>query len=95
MLGIPINESTVGGAVLLAVAFLAVGFVTGVVWIAACEISRRLKGRRHDVGPDQLRLLEELDAHPDDYVATDPELAAGFARLRAAIRNEQQKGEQA
>lgn len=27
--------------------------------------------------------------------ATDPELAAGFDRLRAAIREQQQKGEQA
>lgn len=46
-----------------------------------------------DVGPDALRLLEDLDAHLDEYVAADPELAAGFGRLRDAIRDEQQKGE--
>lgn len=47
----------------------------------------------HDVGPDALRLLQDLDAHLDEYVAADTELAAGFARLRQAIRDEQQKGE--
>lgn len=41
------------------------------------------------VGPDALRLLEELDTHLDDYVAADTELAAGFDRLRQAVRDEQ------
>jgi hypothetical protein len=45
-----------------------------------------------DVGPDALRLLQELDAHLDEYVLADPELAAGFDRLRTAIRDEQQNG---
>jgi len=47
----------------------------------------------HDVGPDALRLLQHLDAHLDAHVAADPELAAGFDRLRQAIREEQNKGE--
>ncbi|MEU5593064.1 hypothetical protein [Streptomyces sp. NPDC020298] len=93
MLGIPINESTVGGAVLLAVGLLAVlaaGFVTGLVWVTACKVARWRKSRRHDASPD---VFEELAAHLSDYVAANPELEAGFARLRAAIRDEQ-KGEQ-
>lgn len=47
----------------------------------------------HDVGPDALRLLEDLDAHLDEYLAADPELTAGFDRLREAIRDEQTKGD--
>jgi CHASE3 domain sensor protein len=48
----------------------------------------------YEVGPDALRLLQDLDTHLDEYVAADTELAAGFARLRAAVRDEQQKGDQ-
>lgn len=48
----------------------------------------------YDVGPDALQLLGELDAHLDEYVAADTELAAGFDRLRQAVRDEQQKGDQ-
>lgn len=40
-----------------------------------------------DVGPDALQLLEDLDAHLDAYVAADPELAAGCARLWDAIHD--------
>jgi hypothetical protein len=46
MLGIPINENTVGGAVLLAVGLLAVMAtvaVGAVVWAAARAIYRRLR----------------------------------------------------
>ena len=93
MLGIPINEQTVGGAVLLAVLLLAVGFGTAVVWITACVISRWLRARRHDdAGPD---VLEELAALINDYALDNPDLEAGFARLLADIHDEQQEGEQA
>lgn len=60
-----------------------------------------LTGVRHDVGPDALRLLEELDAHLDekfDALADfyewpePPDLVAGLQRLRAAVRDEQQEG---
>lgn len=53
-----------------------------------------------DVGPDSLRLLQDLDAHLDEYAATltglyEPAAApaphAGLAELRQAIRDEQQK----
>lgn len=46
----------------------------------------------YDVGPDALRLLQDLDTHLDEYVAADTELAAGFDRLRRAIRDEQRNG---
>jgi hypothetical protein len=52
---------------------------------------------RHDVGPDALRLLDDLDAHLNEYAATvaglyepvGPDYSARCARLRAAIRDEQ------
>jgi hypothetical protein len=43
-------------------------------------------------GPDSLRLLADLDAHLDNYVAEHPDVAAGFERLRRAVRDEQQRG---
>lgn len=43
----------------------------------------------YDVGPDALQLLHDLDTHLNEYVAADTELAAGFDRLRQAIRDEQ------
>jgi hypothetical protein len=55
------------------------------VWAAAFW----WRDRQHDVGPDALRLLESLDKHLD----SDPELQAGFARLDAVMRGEQQEGE--
>jgi hypothetical protein len=57
---------------------------------------------KHDVGPDALRLLEDLDAHLDDYYARlshlfeglgpPPSHVTGLRRLRQAVRDEQQKG---
>ena len=47
----------------------------------------------YDVGPDALRLLGELDTHIDEYVAADAQLAAGFDRLRQAVRDEQRGGD--
>ncbi|MEV4861501.1 hypothetical protein [Streptomyces ossamyceticus] len=71
--------------------------VIAVIGTAVCAPRAWRAWRDHhsqqsDVGPDALRLLQELDAHPDEYVLADPELAAGFDRLRTAIRDEQQKG---
>lgn len=48
----------------------------------------------HDVGPDSLRLLKDLDLHLNLYLVDHPDVAEGFARLRDAIRDEQ-KGDQA
>ncbi|MFS8200512.1 hypothetical protein ACLVWQ_17720 (plasmid) [Streptomyces sp. CWNU-52B] len=57
----------------------------------------------HDVGPDALRLLEDLDAHLDGYFArvshlfeelgSPPVDPAGLDRLRAAVRDDQPKGD--
>lgn len=61
---------------------------------------------RHDVGPDSLRLMQELDEHLDAYYARlahlfeelgpppgpDP-MAAGCKRLEDAIRQDQQREE--
>jgi hypothetical protein len=46
---------------------------------------------RYDVGPDALRLFEDLDAHLDEHVAANPELAAGFDRLRTAIHEHREQ----
>ncbi|NUP16595.1 MAG: hypothetical protein HOZ81_10900 [Streptomyces sp.] len=55
---------------------------------------------RHDVGPDKLRLLQDLDAYSaaidglyeQPHTAPDPVLAAGARRLWDAVREEQQRG---
>jgi len=57
---------------------------------------------KHDVGPDALLLLEQLDAHLDAYYARlshlfeelgpPPPHLTGLQRLRQAVRDEQQKG---
>lgn len=79
--------------VLLALAFVAT------LWRA----SRRPTppASTHDVGPDALRLLEDLDAHlaqqyarlSDLYERVGSPPANGFTRLMQAIRDEQNKGE--
>jgi hypothetical protein len=50
------------------------------------------RDRRHDVGADQLRLLQDLDKHLDHLAANDPEVKAGLARLDAAVRAEHEDG---
>lgn len=69
----------------------AVLFVVALV-VVVVRWCRDRRDRRHDVGPDALRLLEELDGHLDAFAADDPEVQAGLARLRAAVRDEQQNG---
>ncbi len=66
------------------------GLIAAVGVVFVCRAVRPGRATTHPVNPKALRLLEELDAHLDDYVTADPELAAGFDRLRAAIRDEQQ-----
>lgn len=68
------------------------------------EAHRRTAPDGHDVGPDALRLLEDLDAHLDGYFARVSHLfeelgpppidPAGLDRLRAAVRDDQQQGKQ-
>lgn len=61
----------------------------------------RLTVPQHDVGPDALRLLEDLDVHLDKQFATlsgfyerlgPPDLEAGRERLLQAIHDEPQEG---
>lgn len=72
------------------------------------RIIREARETVHDVGPDALRLLQDLDAHLDDYAAQlgglyertgvapalDPAWEAGRERLWDAIHDNQQKGDQ-
>jgi hypothetical protein len=78
----------------LAYALCLIAFPCAVV--CAWQVRRAWLAHRaqqqHDVGPDALRLLEELDAHLDEYLLANPDVAAGFDRLRAAIHDEQQNG---
>lgn len=84
----------------LSAALLVAAFVAAAR--ATARRRRRQNADRHDVGPDRLLLLEELDAHLDQQFAAlaglyeqlgPPDLDAGCARMRAAIREEQQRGE--
>lgn len=73
----------------LAVFFWAV-WVIGTLfcaWKALTAIADRRREQRHDIGPDALLLLQELDAHLDEYLLANPDIAAGFNRLRDAIRD--------
>lgn len=76
------------GVAVLGCAFLAASLAVVLVFMVAAVVAWR-RDKRHDVGPDQLRLLQTLDKELD----SDPEVRAGFARLDAAIRGEQQEGE--
>jgi hypothetical protein len=46
-------------------------------------------------GPDSLRLLEDTEQFINQLIDSDPELKAGCEQLWQAIRDEQEKGEQA
>jgi hypothetical protein len=96
MSAVEVPGQVVVPAAVVAFAFLAVGFFVLLVLIAAAIACwwRDRRASQHDVGPDALRLLEDLDEDLDAYVADYPDIAEGFARLTAAL-NEQQGGESA
>ena len=97
------------------VAYVATLVVSAVGLLRLCRTPRPAKAQRaavaralaseqvvHDVGPDALRLLQDLDAHLDQYSTQlaglyervgSPDLDAGCDRLWQAIRDEQQKGD--
>lgn len=56
----------------------------------ACQSPRLRPAPVHDVGPDVLLLLEDLDVHFDRHVLQHPDVADGFARLDRALREEPQ-----
>ncbi len=87
MFGVPINEATVGGALLLSMAFLSLTAViaaVAVLWCAARTLRRRRRARR---------ILDTAAMHINTAVAMNPDLRTGFDRLEAAIR--EQDGRQA
>ena len=97
-------------------AYVATLVVSAVGLLRLCRTPRPTKAQRaaavralvgqqvvHDVGPDALRLLQDLDAHLDQYSTQlaglyervgSPDLDAGCDRLREAIRDEQNRGNQ-
>jgi len=86
----------------LAYACLFLGMAV-VVWRATRPRPAR-RVAEHDVGPDALRLLEDLEDHMTAYEASvrslydrprtphDPVIAAGCDRLRQAIRDHEKGG---
>lgn len=90
MFGVPINEATVGGALLLSMAFLSVAAaITAVaaLWCAARTLRRRHQARR---------VLNDLAVHLNTAVAMNPSLRTEFDRLEAELSKQQtQKGDQA
>lgn len=89
-------------AAALIVAGVVVSSLAGTCWLirrktVRGEMARDQAAREntvHDVGPDSLRLLKDLDLHLNLYLVDHPDVAEGFARLRQAVRDEQ-KGDQA
>lgn len=79
------------GAAVFGAAILAVGVACTVV-LAVWAAAEWWRDRRHDVGPDALRLLQDVDQHLDRFVLDDPEVQAGLARLDAAVRAEHEGG---
>ncbi|NUP42357.1 MAG: hypothetical protein HOY76_36330 [Streptomyces sp.] len=79
------NAVEIPGQVIVPAAFIAAAFlflgVVAVLILIASAIATWWRGRQHDVGPDPLKLLEDLDAHLDGFALEDPEIEAGLARL--------------
>ncbi|SEC02365.1 hypothetical protein SAMN04490357_0988 [Streptomyces misionensis] len=94
MFGIPITAETVGGAVLLATVLLT-AMATGALIAAACAVARaivhRVRARRQNLTVAELRLLDELDTHLDNYLADNPDIEDGLNRLQAAVREHQRE----
>jgi hypothetical protein len=74
-------------------AVLAVA-LAGALW--QLRAARREDARRdclarentvHDVGPDSLRLLRDLDLHLNLYLVDHRDIAEGLARLDQAVRD--------
>ena len=94
MAGAVLNDRFVSGVAPLVIFFLIVFGL--VVFIAGCALLAKAVHRYRDTDLDAPDLTDPV--HPGDVyawlnqrVADDPELAAGTKRLRAAIRDQQQK----
>ncbi|MCG0066524.1 hypothetical protein L0F81_25120 [Streptomyces tricolor] len=90
-----IEQRIIGAA--WAYGLLLAAIVTILTAVLVCSgisaLACRWRARRDDFGPAGNRLWEEVDAHLEDVIAADPQLAAGLDRLNAAVRN-QHKGVQ-
>lgn len=88
----PVPGQAVITAATVGYAYLAVSLASLlilIVWAGAAW----WRGRQHDVGPDALRLQQDLDRYMDRLARRDPEVKAGLARLDAAVRGKQRPGE--
>lgn len=92
-------EQVVIPAAMVGFAYLAVSVAVIVIFGAAAIAAWRRDRRdeQHDVGPDALQLLDDLDAHLDQFAIDDPEVKAGLSRLLEALGtppagDEQQSG---
>lgn len=85
------------GQFIVSAAFLGFGVLAvlsaALLVAMAVAVVRWWRARRHDVGPDALHLQRDVDKYLDRLAANDPEVKAGLARLDAAVRDEQQRGE--
>jgi hypothetical protein len=85
------------GAAALALVFLVALSVAvlAILAMAAADAIRRIRiERRYDLGPRGNALWADLDAHLDEFLDDNPDIAAGLDRLRTAIRDEQPQGDQ-
>lgn len=90
----PVPGQLVVGAGVVAFAFLF-SVAVALLVIALGRIarwSRRRADTRHLGEVAAQRLIESLDEHLETFALDDPEVQAGLARLRAAVRDEHQEG---
>lgn len=96
-----IPEQVVIPAAMVGFAYLAVSVAVLVIFGTAAFAAwrRDRRDQQHDVGPDALLLLEDLDAHLNQQFAQlsglyerlgPPDLEAGCDRLRAALRDDRE-----
>lgn len=75
----------------LAFVFLAAVTAAGVALVTVAvgdRLRRRRRAARMMRTPEARRIQREAAVHVDHFAAHDPEVQAGFARLRAALRDE-------
>ncbi|NUQ95344.1 MAG: hypothetical protein HOY79_01840 [Streptomyces sp.] len=78
---------------------LTVAVLAAAIWRVIRRMPDRVEADSRYIAPNDPRLPAGLDKRLDDYAALDPDLAEhfwpGLGELRQAIRDEQQKGDQA
>lgn len=89
-----LGEGAAANILIFAVPLAVLAFM-GIGSLISNAVRRWRLARRYDFGPNANALWADLDDHFDDYLANNPDIAAGLSRLRAAVRDEQRKGRQA